>query len=162
VVYAGYTPGYLGTEVCPDHVVVYGTGWNYPPYIEATGLARPAPMDLARGSPTTGELDSGSGLERANCWGVVASVVGALSLGLRHHVDYDRVSLNHVNIYHHWGQASHMPNTGTDSTSGTVANGRTIGAATSVHTRAMPLTIPVSRGLAPTTAISTRMFQNRP
>src|SRR5882762_4018351 len=27
VVYAGYTPGYLGTEVCPDHVVVYGTGW---------------------------------------------------------------------------------------------------------------------------------------
>src|SRR6266481_2756427 len=27
-VYVGYTPGYLGTEVCPDNVVVYGTGWS--------------------------------------------------------------------------------------------------------------------------------------
>ena len=26
-VYTGYTPGYLGTVVCPEHVIVYGTGW---------------------------------------------------------------------------------------------------------------------------------------
>ncbi len=33
VVYAGYTPGYYGTVVSSTNVVVYGTGWYYPPYI---------------------------------------------------------------------------------------------------------------------------------
>jgi hypothetical protein len=32
-VYAGYTPGYLGTEVSSDGTVVYGTGYDYPPWI---------------------------------------------------------------------------------------------------------------------------------
>lgn len=32
-VYEGYTPGYLGTVVDPDGVVVYGTGYWYPPWI---------------------------------------------------------------------------------------------------------------------------------
>jgi hypothetical protein len=36
VVYVGYTPGYLGTVVTPDGVVVYGTGYTYTPYIGAT------------------------------------------------------------------------------------------------------------------------------
>lgn len=31
-VYVGYTPGYLGTEV-EDGVVVYGTGYDYPPWV---------------------------------------------------------------------------------------------------------------------------------
>lgn len=33
VVYVGYTPGYYGTVVSTDQVVVYGTGWYYPPYM---------------------------------------------------------------------------------------------------------------------------------
>jgi len=33
VVYVGYTPGYYGTVVSSSNVVVYGTGWYYPPYI---------------------------------------------------------------------------------------------------------------------------------
>jgi hypothetical protein len=33
VVYEGYTPGYLGTEVADDGTVVYGTGYEYPPWI---------------------------------------------------------------------------------------------------------------------------------
>jgi hypothetical protein len=33
VVYVGYTPGYLGTVVAPDGVVVYGTGYAYDPWI---------------------------------------------------------------------------------------------------------------------------------
>jgi len=33
VVYVGYTPGYYGTVVSTDQVVVYGTGWYYPPYL---------------------------------------------------------------------------------------------------------------------------------
>ena len=33
VVYVGYTPGYLGTVVAPDGVVVFGTGYAYQPWI---------------------------------------------------------------------------------------------------------------------------------
>ena len=32
-VYEGYTPGYMGTVVDPDGVVVYGTGYWYPPWV---------------------------------------------------------------------------------------------------------------------------------
>lgn len=35
VVYVGYTPGYYGTVVSSTGVVVYGTGWYYPPYVGA-------------------------------------------------------------------------------------------------------------------------------
>lgn len=33
VAYDGYTPGYLGTEVSSDGTVVYGTGYDYAPWI---------------------------------------------------------------------------------------------------------------------------------
>ncbi len=33
VVYEGYTPGYMGAEVADDGTVVYGTGYDYPPWI---------------------------------------------------------------------------------------------------------------------------------
>ena len=32
-VYEGYTPGYMGTEVADDGTVVYGTGYDYNPWI---------------------------------------------------------------------------------------------------------------------------------
>jgi len=32
-VYVGYTPGYYGTVVTTEQVVVYGSGWYYPPYM---------------------------------------------------------------------------------------------------------------------------------
>jgi hypothetical protein len=39
-VYEGYTPGYLGTEV-QDGVVVYGTGYDYTPWVGAVWYAAP-------------------------------------------------------------------------------------------------------------------------
>ena len=33
VVYVGYTPGYMGSYLADDGVVVYGTGWPYRPWI---------------------------------------------------------------------------------------------------------------------------------
>ena len=36
VVYVGYTPGYMGTCVTADGVVVYGTGYYYPAYVGTT------------------------------------------------------------------------------------------------------------------------------
>ena len=41
VVYCGYTPGYYGTIVSIDDVVVYGTGWYYPPNIGALWIGWP-------------------------------------------------------------------------------------------------------------------------
>ena len=41
VVYVGYTPGYYGTVVTSSNVVVYGTGWYYPPYVGAYWYGAP-------------------------------------------------------------------------------------------------------------------------
>ncbi|MGD0885189.1 MAG: autotransporter [Thermodesulfovibrionales bacterium] len=41
VVYVGYTPGYLGTVVTPDGVVVYGTGYTYQPWVGTVYYAPP-------------------------------------------------------------------------------------------------------------------------
>jgi hypothetical protein len=40
-VYVGYTPGYLGTYCCSDGVVVYGTGYYYPPWIGTYWIGPP-------------------------------------------------------------------------------------------------------------------------
>src|SRR5712664_2943288 len=120
-------------------------------------------MDLGRGSPTTGELGSASGLERANGWGH-----GGIRGGGRMNggggttsitITSASITLTFITT---GGRASRTPNPGTDSTRVTVGNGRAIGAATSVHIRAMPSTMPVSHLLAPTMAISTHVFRKRP
>jgi len=41
VVYVGYTPGYMGTVVAPDGVVVYGTGYVYQPWVGTVWYAPP-------------------------------------------------------------------------------------------------------------------------
>lgn len=40
-VYEGYTPGYFGTAVDEDDVVVYGTGYWYPPWVGAVWYGYP-------------------------------------------------------------------------------------------------------------------------
>ena len=46
VVYMGYTPGYLGTVVEPSGVVVYGTGYEYDPWIGSVYYAPPATFGM--------------------------------------------------------------------------------------------------------------------
>lgn len=41
VVYVGYTPGYVGSYVSSDNVVVYGTGWPYRPWIGSVWYGAP-------------------------------------------------------------------------------------------------------------------------
>ena len=45
-VYEGYTPGYLGTEVADDGTVVYGTGYDYPPWIGEVWYGPPCTWGL--------------------------------------------------------------------------------------------------------------------
>jgi hypothetical protein len=47
-VYVGYTPGYLGTEV-EDGVVVYGTGYYYPPWVDYAWYGWPCTWGLGWG-----------------------------------------------------------------------------------------------------------------
>jgi hypothetical protein len=52
----GYTPGYLGTAV-DNGVVVYGTGYEYPPWIGSHWWGRP--MTYGLGADLTPEPSSG-------------------------------------------------------------------------------------------------------
>jgi hypothetical protein len=57
VVYVGYTPGYLGTVVAPDGVVVYGTGYVYSPWIGTVYYPPPVTYGVAAApvyNPATG------------------------------------------------------------------------------------------------------------
>ena len=49
VVYVGYTPGYYGTVLSSDGVVVYGTGYVYTPYVTTTVWV-PAPVTYGVGA----------------------------------------------------------------------------------------------------------------
>lgn len=103
VVYAGYTPGYLGTEVCPDNVVVYGTGWSYPPYIGSYWVGGPCTYGFGAGFADNWDAGFGFGFSDGLWLGTWAQPWwGPYGWGWRHHYDYDHVSLNHINIYHHW------------------------------------------------------------
>jgi hypothetical protein len=43
----GYTPGYMGSYVAPDGVVVYGTGYVYPAYVGAVWIPPPVTYGYA-------------------------------------------------------------------------------------------------------------------
>ena len=59
VVYVGYTPGYYGTVVSSDtSTVVYGTGWNYTPYVSTTAWYG-YPYSYGVGAGFTWASDSG-------------------------------------------------------------------------------------------------------
>jgi hypothetical protein len=70
----GYTPGYMGTVVTADGVVVYGTGYAYTPYIGAT-VWYPAPVTYGYSAawawtPWTGwAMGFGFGMYMGPAWG---------------------------------------------------------------------------------------------
>jgi len=105
VVYVGYTPGYLGTEVCPDNVVVYGTGWSYPPYIGNYWVGDPCTYGFGAGFADNWDVGFGFGFSDGlwlGCWAEPWWGPYGWGWGHHHHYHYDHVSLNHVDIYHHW------------------------------------------------------------
>ena len=103
-VYVGYTPGYLGTEVCPDNVVVYGTGWYYPPYLGSYWVGWPCTYGFGVGFADNWGIGFGFGFAAGGWLGTWCHPWwGPYEWGWRHHFDYDHVSLNHIDVYHHWG-----------------------------------------------------------
>jgi hypothetical protein len=112
-VYVGYTPGYYGTVLTPDGVVVYGTGYNYPPYI-AGDLWVPTPYTYGVGAAFSWSADAGWALGfglgvaagyMGPWWGPVGywgwgGVAPAWGWG-----GYGGVASS--NFYGHWGNAAY-------------------------------------------------------
>ena len=98
VVYAGYTPGYFGSYVSPDDVVVYGTGYVYAPWVGAEWIGAPATFGF--------DVGWGSGFE----WGFSGLGFGIFAGSLFHpwwdpygwgwgHRDLAVENFHHANIY---------------------------------------------------------------
>ena len=129
-VYVGYTPGYLGTVVSPYGTVVYGTGYQYVPWVGSIWYAPPYTYGYAAApiyNPYVGfSWGFGVGLATAAWWGgayYYPSYWGG----------YGCCASASANVYGHWGSTAYS---GTRSwyagggvagttASGTYANART-------------------------------------
>ena len=108
-VYVGYTPGYYGTVVSWDNVVVYGTGWSYQPFIEAAHWI-PRPYTYGVGATfswtTATGWDLAFGLKMTNdhefssWWLPVAARSSSCAAQVRGHTAYRGASA--ANVYRCW------------------------------------------------------------
>lgn len=97
VVYVGYTPGYYGTVVTASNVVVYGTGWYYPPYVSAYYYGWP--YTYGYGAAFTWGVATGWGLAYGygyGWWGA-ATYYGAYGWG----------GVAATNVYGQWGNVAY-------------------------------------------------------
>jgi hypothetical protein len=107
VVYVGYAPGYMGTVVAPGGVVVYGTGYYYPPAIYGAYYV-PYPPTYGYGAafalgPTVGFSFGFCGGWACCCEPYWGCYNWAGSYGF----SYARCNVNACNVYTHWGAAVH-------------------------------------------------------
>jgi hypothetical protein len=70
VVYVGYTPGYYGTVLDPDGVVVYGTGYDYAPWIGTDWFGSPYTYGFGAGMRWTPWTGWGFGFGLGWSWGI--------------------------------------------------------------------------------------------
>ena len=97
-VFVGYTPGYYGTVLTTDGVVVYGTGYYYPPYIGAVYYPPPYYTYGYGAGFTVGfffGFAMGGGWHGPCCYG------GGGGVYVSHH---NNISIN--NSYNRWGGKS--------------------------------------------------------
>jgi hypothetical protein len=99
----GYTPGYLGTVVAPDGVVVYGTGYSYTPWIGEVYYAAPATWDVMAQpvyNPAVGwTYGFGLGLTTA----AIVDTWGAPIYYTSDYHGYACCGTASANVYGHWG-----------------------------------------------------------
>ena len=98
--YVGYTPGYYGTVVAPSTVVVYGTGYVYPPvYVGSYWYPPPPTYGYGAGFGWGAVTGFAFGAATAAVWG------GAWGCCGYDDVDIDRtVNINRNDAYNRWNQ----------------------------------------------------------
>ena len=136
VVYVGYTPGYLGTVVEPDGVVVYGTGYDYTPWVGTVYYAAPDTYGVQAQPVYNPGVDMAYGMALGL---TTAAMVDSWGGGNTYTYDsyyhgYPCCGSTSANVYNHWGNTAVS---GTDTwyskssgkvgekTSGTYTNTRT-------------------------------------
>lgn len=101
VVYVGYTPGYYGTVVTSSSVVVYGTGWYYPPYVGAYWYGWP--YTYGYGAAFTWGVTTGWGLAYTygyGWWGTATYATAYRSV-------YGWGGVAATNVYGTWGNVAY-------------------------------------------------------
>ena len=106
-VYVGYTPGYMGTVVAPGGVVVYGTGYYYPPAVVGAVYVGYPPT---YGYGASFALGPAVGYSFGYCAGMSSSCCcepywGCYSYGYASAYSYTHCNVNACNYYSHYGTA---------------------------------------------------------
>lgn len=123
VVYMGYTPGYMGVIIAPGGVVVYGTGYVYPPVVVGTTYVS---YPTTYGAGASFALGAAVGLAFGYAAGHNSSCYYEPHYGCYHyaypyHYSYAGYNVNSCSQYTHWGTATahssyaYNPYTGTSA-----------------------------------------------
>jgi hypothetical protein len=99
-VYVGYTPGYLGTVVAPDGVVVYGTGIVYAPWVGTVWYPPPPTYGFGAGfawGMTTGFMMGA--VAGGAVWGCCGSTTNV-------NVNVNKTTINGSNVYNNWSKTT--------------------------------------------------------
>ena len=134
VVYVGYTPGYLGTVVAADGVVVYGTGYTYQPWVGTMWYAPPVTYGIQAQpvyNPAVGwAYGFGLGFTTAalvDSWGAVPYYTPV-------YYGYPCCGSASANVYGHWGNAAYSGTRSWYATPGGTVGTTASGAYTSERT----------------------------
>jgi hypothetical protein len=127
VVYVGYTPGYMGVMIASDGVVVYGTGYVYPPVVVGVTYVSYPPTygsgaSFAMGA-AVGFAFGYAACSSSSCY--YEPHYGCYAYPPPYHYSYCGYNSCSCNYYSHYGSActsyGYNPYTGTEYKSGTAS-----------------------------------------
>lgn len=102
-VVVGYLPGYLGVAVSPAGTVVYGTGYDYPPYVGTTYYGYPQTYGYGAGFAVGTAVGLAFGFAAGAYWGGGCSPYwGPYWSHNGNYAYWNNVNINQVNIYNSW------------------------------------------------------------
>jgi hypothetical protein len=102
-VYEGYTPGYLGAVATADGVVVYGTGYEYRPWIGEVWYATPETFGLAAQPVYNPALGYAFGFGLGLATAAAAEPYWGGAFYRPYDAGYRCCAVTAANVYSHWG-----------------------------------------------------------
>jgi hypothetical protein len=106
VVYVGYTPGYLGTVVAPDGVVVYGTGYDYQPWVGTVYYAPPVTYGVQAQPVYNPEVGWAYGMALGMTTAAMVDSWGGTTYYDSSYHGYPCCGSASANVYGHWGNTA--------------------------------------------------------
>jgi hypothetical protein len=106
VVYVGYTPGYLGTVVEPDGVVVYGTGYDYTPWVGTVYYAAPDTYGVQAQPVYNPGVDMAYGMALGLTTAAMVDSWGSTYSYDSYYHGYPCCGSTSANVYSHWGDTA--------------------------------------------------------